>query len=301
MDIDKKEHKVDYDFIIDKRIADYSDGDIVVIDKINSQLIEDKVKLDMIMMLFCTKGRIQGEINGKTYNAKAGDVVVCLPNCFLCNYMTSPDFESHIIGLSYTATQRNLQITRDIIDTMRYVADHPVIHLDVERQALMSQYYSIILHKIKNPHGYYHKEIMHSIFECAFFELCALISPNIQYTTDGGSLKQSNILFRKFLELLNRNEGKMRSVKNYAEQLCVTPKYLSFISKTVSGKTALYWIHHYTTKSIIRYLKHSNLSIKEIADILEFPNLSFFGKFTKSHLGVSPTEYRRTQSIKTKM
>lgn len=301
MDIDKTEHTVDYNFIVDKRIADYSDGDIIVIDKINSQLIEEKVKLDMIMMLFCTKGRLQGEINGKTYNAKAGDVMVCLPNYFLSNYMTSPDFESHIIGLSYSASQRNLQITRDIIDILHYVADHPIIHLDVERQALMNQYYSIILHKIKNPHGYFHKEIMHSIFECAFFELCALISPNIQYATDGGSLKQSNILFRKFIELLNRNDGKMRSVKNYAQELCVTPKYLSFISKTVSGKTALYWIHYYTTKTIVHYLRHSNLSIKEIADILEFPNLSFFGKFTKSHLGMSPTEYRRTQSFKTKM
>lgn len=298
MDNEKKERKIDFNFIVDKQIADYSDGDIIVIDKINSQPIEENVKLDMILMLFCTKGVLQGEINGKTYTAKAGDVIICLPNSFLCNYLMSPDFDSHVIGLSYSASQRNIQITRDVIDLMHYVSDHPIIHLDKERQALMMQYYSIILHKIKNPHGYFHKEIMHSIFECAFYEICALISPNVTYIDDGGSMKQSNLLFRKFIDVLNRNDGKMRSVKYYAEELCVTPKYLSFISKSVSGKTALYWIHHYTTKAITRYLKHSNLSIKEIADMLEFPNLSFFGKFTKNHLGVSPTEYRRQQSIK---
>lgn len=100
------------------------------------------------------------------------------------------------------------------------------------------------------------------------------------------------------MTLVGDNDGKMRSVKKYAEDLCITPKYLSFISKSVCGKTALELIHESTVNTIVRYLKHSNLSIKEIADILEFPNLSFFGKFTKNHLGVSPTEYRRQQSMK---
>lgn len=298
MDTENKERKIDLNFIVDKGVADYSDGDIIVIDKIGAQPIEETIKLDMILMLICIKGRLQGDINGKTYNAKAGDVIICLPGSYLSNYLMSPDFDSHIIGLSYSASQRNVQITRDVLDLMSYVADHPVVHLDAERQALMSKYYSIIAHKIKSPHGYFHKEIMHSIFECAFYELCAIISPHVEYSEGGGNIKQANLLFRKFVTLLSKNDGKMRSVKRYAEEMCITPKYLSFVSKTVSGKTALYWIHDYTVKSIIRYLKHSNYSIKEIADMLEFPNLSFFGKFTKSHLGMSPTEFRRNKSMK---
>ena len=141
---------------------------------------------------------------------------------------------------------------------------------------------------------------MHSLFQCAIYELFAIIAPHVQYSHDGGETKQANLLFRKFADLLSANEGKVRSVKRYADELCITPKYLSFVSKTVTGKTALEWIHQSTVKNIERYLSHSNMSIKEIADILEFPNLSFFGKFTKSHLGVSPTEYRRQQSMKNK-
>ena len=100
--------------------------------------------------------------------------------------------------------------------------------------------------------------------------------------------------------MLSANNGRVRSVKKYAEALCITPKYLSFISKNVSGKTALEWIHQSTTETIVRYLRNSNMSIKEIADTLNFPNLSFFGKFTKSQLGMSPTEYRRQQSMSRK-
>ena len=44
----------------------------------------------------------------------------------------------------------------------------------------------------------------------------------------------------------------------------------------------------------VRYqLKYSQKSIKEIADYLEFPNISFFGKFVRRHVGCSPKEYRR--------
>ena len=260
--------------------------------------MEGTVKVDMVLMIYCIKGRIQGDINGKTCLAQAGDVVICLPNSYLSNYMMTPDFDSKIIGFSYNAIQHNIPITRDALDLMSFVAKNPVIHLDLERQALISKYYTIIYHKIKHPHGYFHKEIMHSLFQCAVFELCAIIAPHVQYSEGGGNMKQADLLFRKFIELLTQNDGKTCSVKKYAETLCITPKYLSFISKTVSGRTALEWIHEYTVKAIERYLKHSNLSIKEIADRLEFPNLSFFGKFTKNHLGVSPTEYRRKQSMK---
>lgn len=295
---DNNERKIDYEFLIGKGIADYTDGDIIVLDKIGVTPMEGTVKVDMVLMIYCIKGRLQGEMNGKVHMAKAGDIVVCLPNSYLSNYMMSPDFESKIIGFSYNAIQHNIPITRDALDLMSYVAKNPVIHLDLERQALISKYYTIIAHKIKHPHGYFHKEIMHSIFQAAVFELCAIIAPHVEYSDDGGSMKQANLLFRKFIGLLTDNEGKTCSVKKYAEELCITPKYLSFISKTVSGKTALEWIHEYTVKAIERYLKHSNLSIKEIADRLDFPNLSFFGKFTKNHLGVSPTEFRRQQSMK---
>lgn len=298
MEKDKNERKIDVNYIIGKGIAEYTDGDIIILDQVGATPMEGTVKLDMIMMIYCIKGRLQGEMNGKVHQVQAGDVVLCLPHSYLSNYMMSPDFESRIIGLSYKAIQHNMQVSKDLLDLLAYVSHNPVIHLDLERQALVGKYYSIIEHKIKQPHGYFHKEIMNSIFQCVFYEICAIIAPHVQYADNGGSMKQANVLFRKFITLVGDNDGKMRSVKKYAEDLCITPKYLSFISKSVCGKTALELIHESTVNTIVRYLKHSNLSIKEIADILEFPNLSFFGKFTKNHLGVSPTEYRRQQSMK---
>lgn len=293
-----KQQLVDFNYIADKGFAEYTDGDIMVLDQVGLHSLRNDIKIDMIILLFCTEGRLQFEMNDRTYIANKGNVVVGLPKMVFSNYMMSPDFKSNIIALSYSAAQRNMQINKDSLDLMQYVASNPVIEIDADRQELVSKYYSIIEHKVKNPHGYFHKEIMRSIFSCAVYELFAIIAPHVSYSNDGGSMKQANLLFKRFADLINANNGKVRSVKSYAEEMCITPKYLSFVSKTVTGRTALEWIHTSTVRAIERYLRHSNLSIKEIADQLDFPNLSFFGKFTKSHLGVSPTEYRRMQSMK---
>lgn len=293
-----KQQLVDFNYIADRGFAEYTDGDIMVLDQVGLHSLRNDIKIDMIILLFCTEGRLQFEMNNRTYIANKGNVVVGLPKMVFSNYMMSPDFKSNIIALSYSAAQRNMQINKDSLDLMQYVATNPVIEIDADRQELVAKYYSIIEHKVKNPHGYFHKEIMRNIFSCAVYELFAIIAPHVSYSNDGGSMKQANLLFKRFADLINANSGKVRSVKSYAEEMCITPKYLSFVSKTVTGRTALEWIHASTVRAIERYLRHSNLSIKEIADQLDFPNISFFGKFTKSHLGVSPTEYRRMQSMK---
>ena len=41
-------------------------------------------------------------------------------------------------------------------------------------------------------------------------------------------------------------------------------------------------------------LKNSRKSIKQIAQEMNFPNQSFLGKYFKEHVGMSPTEYRRS-------
>lgn len=84
----------------------------------------------------------------------------------------------------------------------------------------------------------------------------------------------------------------------YADRLCITPKYLSAVCKATTGKTASDIINRYVVEDIRRLLKQPGKSIKEIANELDFPNLSFFGKYVKKHLGTSPTQYRNANMKK---
>ena len=81
----------------------------------------------------------------------------------------------------------------------------------------------------------------------------------------------------------------------YARQLNITPKYLSSVVKEVSGKTAAKWIDESVILEAKSLLKYSGMSIQEIAYCLNFPNQSFFGKYFRSHTGMTPSAYRMSK------
>ena len=104
-------------------------------------------------------------------------------------------------------------------------------------------------------------------------------------------------LFKRFMDLIESIYPKPRSVSYYADRLNITPKYFSSICKQVGGQKATDIIDRYVLKDIAYLMNHTQKSIKEIACELDFPNLSFFGKYVKKHLGVSPKIYRE-QAVK---
>ena len=83
-------------------------------------------------------------------------------------------------------------------------------------------------------------------------------------------------------------------VEAYANDLCISPKYLTTICKRHSGKTANEWITEHVLEDIRYYLKQTDLSVKQICDRLGFPNPSFFGKYVREHFGMTPLAIRNS-------
>ena len=115
-----------------------------------------------------------------------------------------------------------------------------------------------------------------------------------QQQTNNKSQTRAEAIFSKFLPLLEENYKRERRVSWYADQLCITSKYLSETIKQVSRRTPNEWINSYVVLETRVLLKNSTMSIKEIAQELHFPNQSFLGKYFKDHVGMSPSEYRRS-------
>ena len=84
-----------------------------------------------------------------------------------------------------------------------------------------------------------------------------------------------------------------REVDFYADKLNITPKYLTEVCKKSSAKTASEWIHNYTTQRLIILLGNKQLSFTAIADTLHFSSQSFFSRYVRKVLGVTPSEYRQ--------
>lgn len=83
------------------------------------------------------------------------------------------------------------------------------------------------------------------------------------------------------------------SVTFYADAQSLSPNYLSSVVRAKSGRTAIQWIEIITIIHAQHYLVSTKLSIKEVAEKLNFPDQSTFGRYFKKHAGMSPKEYKK--------
>lgn len=102
-------------------------------------------------------------------------------------------------------------------------------------------------------------------------------------------------IMRDFIAmLLNKEYMEHRCVEYYAERLCIVPHYLSEISKQVSLQPASYWIERFTIRELSSMLADTSISFDEITFRMNFSSLSYFSRYTKKVLGLTPTEYRNS-------
>lgn len=154
----------------------------------------------------------------------------------------------------------------------------------------------MVVAKINDEPHCYHREVMQHLFSALFCEMLGQLHKEIECSDKADrsreNIKQVNHTLRKFMELLSRDKGIHRSVSYFANELCYTPKHFSKIIKQACGRAPSDLINETAMEQIKYRLKHSDKSIKEIAEEFNFPNQSFFGKYVKAYLGISPASYR---------
>lgn len=102
------------------------------------------------------------------------------------------------------------------------------------------------------------------------------------------NISRQAVVFRNFIELLNKHTHKEREVQFYSKALGITPKYLSALCIAYSGKNASTWIDEYVTVRAKELLRERKYTVREVGEKLNFPSQSFFGRYFKRNVGISP-------------
>lgn len=289
MDLAKKSpHSVDI-------TIDYCDEDVLMIDSVKMLTEPIPTRLQMNMVSFCYKGKVQFELNGKPLLFGENQMLLCPSNVSFSNFMMSPDFEFKAIFVTNRILQSFLREKMNIWTELLYIHKMHVITINPDEISFLVRFYELLGMCISdNKDNIYKVEIVQSLLRAAFLGMCgALKSLLPEKSDDKTNARQTENLFMQFLELLNTSHVKHRPVEYYASELCISPKYLSVICKNNSGKTANEWIREHVLEDIRYYLRNTDYSIKEICNQLGFPNPSFFGKYVKEHFGVTPAQFRR--------
>ncbi len=108
---------------------------------------------------------------------------------------------------------------------------------------------------------------------------------------------KGQILVKRFFHLVEENHQKNLSMSDYSGMIGITPNHLTQTVKLLTGKTSSQIVKAKQLLEIKRLLVHTNLSVSEIANQLNFEDQSYFTKFFKRETGFTPFQYR-TDSFK---
>lgn len=219
-------------------------------------------------------------------------MLLCSPYRILENSMMSSDFSGRLIGMSEQLNKDIFPNSAAIWHLIIQVNQRCLIHLPDEEIEEFETDYQYLKHKIVQTSNIYYNDMMRCLIQALIYRMADSLKHIVHSQDMASSLQSKDFLFRSFLDLLMNTHPTPRSVAWYSNQLHKTPKYLSAAIKQASGKTASDWIHQIVIAEISDMLKNSSKTIKEICNELDFPNLSFFGRYVRTHLGVSPKVYR---------
>lgn len=122
-----------------------------------------------------------------------------------------------------------------------------------------------------------------------------LLSCHHDCAPDTRPLSRQESLTKDFFNQIIHNHQREHNVAFYAEQICVSPKYLSSVVRRITGSSPQDWIEKLLLFSSKRLLRSSDLTVAQVADKLCFSSSSAFVRFFRSNAGITPKDYRLSQ------
>jgi len=263
--------------------------DIIVVHHLDDVLVPKDFMQHYFTHILCEKGSGQFSIDDKKWSIKKNDIAIVLPNTEILDLKFSPGFKATFLLLSYDLLSKNNPDIGWGIKGYLFSKENPVVSLKEDIADKRRQAFYLLKEKYGDNDNRFRNEIVNHQLQIFILEMWNVFADKIAQqikSNEGGSL------FQRFLQLAQFHCMEHREVEYYAGQLFITPKYLSEICKKSSGKNASEWIQNYATSRLILLLRNENLTFTDIADAMNFSSQSFFSRYVKKVLGVTPGEYR---------
>ncbi len=272
--------------------SSFIDDDLVLFDSVDRvPLSSEPRRVACLFVAMCLEGSAQYTVDTKEHMVHKNDVIIVNDGQVIGNYMFSPDCKGVAIMGSSDFFAEVIKEVHEISQLFLLANSNPVFRLSQEKADVFIDYFRHIRNKVDDKDHHFRKQLTMSLLKAMIYDI-----GNEIYQTQlvAPRRTRADAIFNKFIALVKENFKQERRVSWYGEQLCITPKYLSETVKQVSRRTPNEWIDHYVTLEIRVLLKNTTMSIKEIAQVLHFPNQSFLGKYFKEHVGMPPSKYRRS-------
>lgn len=262
-------------------------------------IIEYPCRFHGYMAFFCIKGEFEVEINLKKFTIRKDSMFIYTPGNIVRVTNIDPREKESVHFVVVAISEDLMSSTRfdfsKLYNESLRLLESPCVVINENERGLYRKYFDLIqeVSKMRMPNM---RESVTALISSIFYLMGAMWTDRLTAAKKNGGDEmstRSKIVLEDFLLLVRDYHTKERSLSFYADKLYLTPKYLSKLIKSVSGKSAHEWIDSFVILEAKNLLKYSDMSIKSIVYDLYFPNQTTFYRFFKTKTGMTPSEYRK--------
>ncbi|MCH5219748.1 MAG: AraC family transcriptional regulator [Muribaculaceae bacterium] len=261
--------------------------------------VDTPFRLDGLLVLSNAGGQIELNANTDTYALCANDIVIVRPGTLIsfANLQAPIDFTLLFISTDFL---NSLNIDLNSLEIKALVSrPRNVMRMSKNGNELIRKYFDLLQQNASKPTDYiFRTRIARMLISAMTYETLGLA---LNTHTDDYSFERvdsdpeattriQNYVYH-FIQLVHVHYNKHRNIEFYARELCITPKYLSMVTKQITGQTAARWLSRVTVQHAKNMLRYSDKTVQQIAYDLNFPSQSAFGKYFKRFTGMSPSAY----------
>ena len=259
-------------------------------------------------ILICRKGKARLNVNYKDWELYEGAVITLFPNDVVelkvdgdckspetengdCKSpQTANNFQAEILKYNPSLLREaSLQLEQTVYSSLRKDRcrqDTPVV------TNIINGMFSLLKVYFDQSECTCISQLVLCQLKAFFIGFHEYLQRNPQYRPDEVKSYRVRELFNRFMMLLERDYKISRDVNYYAAQMNISSKYLTNIVNQVTGHTPKTIIDQYVILQIKMHLKRTTQSIKEMAWVFHFADVSFFCRYFKKHTGLTPQQIR---------
>lgn len=246
--------------------------------------------MNYVGLIVCEKGYFCFDVDKKKFTARAGETVFLSEGNNFSIGELSDDLRVSILFYHIDSIREILGSSIVAMYLYTTLTPEPCYVWTSGEESDLARYIALLGRHRKSAQNPFDNHECKLLLLALTYRLCSIYSRRIIEEKNVAGHKIDT--FIKLIQLIEKYYMQERGVAFYADKLCLSPKYLSALSKSVCGYTVQELVFRAIIRKSIFWLKNTNKSVQEISDDLNFPNASFFGTFFKKQTGLAPSYYR---------
>jgi len=240
----------------------------------------------------CLRGYADIEIDTRSYHFAKNCIIEVFPGQILACGIKSEDFTVAYFTFSHQMIDDVLyRLPAEFIGLLKETVMYQLP--EIEREEIFQDSFIPINKVFTDLSNICRWEMILNLLHNFYLNLYSKVVLNKKISSHKLQRKRKKELQDEFFSLIKEHTVN-RDVSFFAEKLCITPKYLSIVTKETTGSSAKDLIDKFAITELKLRLKSTSIPLKEIAAQLDYPCEAYLCKFFKKHTGITPSHYRNS-------